>query len=68
MKRSSDSLTNSSVESFSQCYEVTSMTSQRVIHLYIRKHFVSPQATEQSEKLDRELKSLDEMEEQADSR
>lgn len=29
---------------------------------------VSSQATEQSEKLDKELKSLDEMEEQADSR
>lgn len=38
----------------------------------IRRHFVteavSSQATEQSEKLDKELKSLDEMEEQADSR
>ena len=48
------------------------MTSQRVIRLKIWRPFVteavSSQATEQSEKLDKELKSLDEMEEQADSR
>lgn len=67
-----DGLTNSSAESFHQYSNVTSMTSQWVIRLKIRRHFVteavSSQATEQSEKLDKELKSLDEMEEQADSR